>query len=65
MYNMFSGCDNLKYLDISGININSYDILNSLSNLSFINLYKAQNYDIDIINNITKDLNIFLIFFLF
>ena len=26
--------------------------------MTFINLYKAQNYDINIINNITKDLNI-------
>ena len=58
MENMFSGCDNLKYLDISGFNINSYDILNGLSNLTFINLYKAQNYEINAINNITKNLSI-------
>ena len=58
MENMFSGCDNLKYLDISGFNINSYDILNCLSNLTFINLYKAQNYEINAINNITKNLSI-------
>ena len=58
MENMFSGCDNLKYLDISGFNITSYDILNRLSSLKFINIYKAQNYDINAINNITEDLNI-------
>ena len=58
MENMFSGCDSLEYLDISGFNINSYDILNGLSNLTFINLYKAQNYDINAINNITKNLSI-------
>ena len=58
MDNIFSGCDNLKYLDISGFNITSYDIFNGLSNLEFINIYNAQNYDIDAINNITKDLNI-------
>ena len=58
MENMFSGCGNLQYLDISGFNINSYDILNGLSNLEFINLYKAQNYDINAINSIKSDLNI-------
>jgi surface protein len=41
MENMFSGCDSLEYLDISGFNINSYDILNGLSNLKFINLYNS------------------------
>ena len=58
MNSIFSSCSNLKYLDISGFNINFYDIVNGLSNLKFINLYKAQNYDINCINNITKDLNI-------
>ena len=35
---MFSGCDNLKYLDISGFKISSYDIINDLNKLEFINI---------------------------
>ena len=59
MSNIFSGCNNLKYLtNISGFNLSSYDFIKNFSNLEFINIYKTQNYDIDTINNINKDLNI-------
>jgi len=51
MNKMFSGCDNLKYLDISQFNVLSNDIFNDLNNLEFINIYKAQNFDINSINN--------------
>ena len=58
MNNMFSGCDSLKKLDISGFNITSYDILNELNKLEFINIYKAKNYDVNDINYISRDLYI-------
>ena len=58
MNNILEGCYNLKFLDISQFNIPSYNIFNDLSNLEFINIYKAQNYDIDAINNITTNINI-------
>ena len=61
MSNIFPGCNNLKYLNISGFNLSSYDFIKNFSNLEFINIYKTQNYDIDTINNINKDLNIYRI----
>ena len=48
----------LKYLDISGTNANSYDFPDYalISHLEFINLYKAQNYDIKVIKKLNSDL---------
>ena len=49
---------NIKYLDLSGTNLNSYPFLDSptLNQLEFLNLYKAKNYDIKFIKKYSPNL---------